>query len=166
MDWIAQEILNQWKRAGGLCKLAAELVADELERAQRRVRVKYIVLERSEGRIDEVEKPVAVKTFQEANEVLAQWARTAPPKGHGYDKTGFLVIWEDGETYEGRYDLQCNVPLDLAGHIRDFLRFHAGQWQGNFDSEEAYLAYLDLCEQRLPGIRQKSAEVLERYQLE
>ena len=35
------------------------------------------------------------------------WGHTAPDKDEGgYDKCDFKVVWENGESYEGRFDLQ------------------------------------------------------------
>jgi len=36
---------------------------------------------------------------------LSKWGHTAPEDG-GYDKTDFTVVWENGDDYTGRFDMQ------------------------------------------------------------
>lgn len=68
-----------------------------------------------------------VKTYDEANVMLRAWSNTAP-KGGCYDKCDFLVTFEDGQTYSGRYDLRhwSDERPDLAGHMRGFVSYLAG----------------------------------------
>ena len=52
------------------------------------------------------------------------------PKEMGYDKVDFLVTWEDGETYEGRFDMKYEHKLEenmLGRQITDVLLFYAGE---------------------------------------
>ena len=90
---------------------------------------KEITLVRGEGPTEECDQPVMVGSYAEASAVLARWARTAPASG-GYDKCDFSVSWEDGETYEGRYDLQNTGFNDsgetINGQMHSFLGFLAG----------------------------------------
>ena len=52
------------------------------------------------------------------------------PAGGGYDKHDFTVVFADGETYEGRLDAKANGDdCDVQAHIRDYVRFLAGQQQ-------------------------------------
>jgi hypothetical protein len=49
------------------------------------------------------------------------------PKGGGYDKHDFKIIFDDGLEYAGRYDLKHwhdEVP-DLARHVRSFVEWCA-----------------------------------------
>ena len=39
-------------------------------------------------------------------EQFSKWGHTAPEPGGGYDKCDFKVVWDNGESYEGRFDLQ------------------------------------------------------------
>ena len=92
-----------------------------------RIAVKEIELDRAEGPTHLCGK-VIVSDFASANLRLATWALTAPKSGKGYNKIDFKVTWEDGETYEGRYDLNQEVEddekgQDLARHIRHHLYF-------------------------------------------
>jgi hypothetical protein len=96
-----------------------------------------IDLERVEGTREECVK-VSVLPVVEDNDpevwlnsdaILRRWGRTAPATG-GYDKCDFAVHFDDGEVYEGRYDLvhpSVEAP-SLARHVQRFLRCHALRW--------------------------------------
>ncbi len=109
-----------------------------------------IEITRAEGLTSEVTGKPEVCTdahidgaWECANHVLVKWSGTAPKEG-GYDKCDFKVTWEDGETYEGRYDLKhytIEYP-NLAKHIYDFLMFHAGLKKPAHMSTEEYQRYL------------------------
>lgn len=86
-------------------RLSKKLFSRKLMRLESFPSVKQIVLTRWEGRTEECMKPVTVKSFAEANKVLDMWRATAPDYGEGYNKTGFKVMFENGDVYEGRYDL-------------------------------------------------------------
>lgn len=62
--------------------------------------------------------------WAKASAALRSWAITAPEDG-SYHKTDFTVTFEDGGTYEGRYDLARDSDGDLAGHARDTAHWHA-----------------------------------------
>lgn len=103
------------------------------------IKVKSIWIQRGEGPIAETRKPQTVGSFAEADRILMGWSWTAPATG-GYDKCDFKVTWEDGETYEGRYDLKHNkieYP-SLSRHITEFVRFHAGEWHPAHMTGEQY----------------------------
>ena len=43
----------------------------------------------------------------EVQHQLTRWGHSAPkPDEGGYDKCDFKVVWDNGESYEGRFDLQ------------------------------------------------------------
>lgn len=124
------------------------------------IKVKSIRLVRAEGPAEECDKPQTVSSWLEANRVLRQWSETAPREG-GYDKCDFTITYEDGETYEGRYDLKhwsCEPP-DLAEHVRGFVTFHAGRRKPAWMTDEEY-------ESRLPSIKKPEFEhFLEHYEI-
>lgn len=130
---------------------------------ERRVGEKYVILERAEGPREECGQPVVFKTFEEASNTLGFMARTAPKSG-GYDKTDFIVVWNDGETYEGRVDLkrQHILGYDLRAHIRANLTFHAGLSNPSHLSPGVYESYLN---REGPDSKQKAADYLGRYDL-
>lgn len=103
-----------------------------------------ITIERYEGRSHECGKPQTFEgetCWKQANAMLGAWSRTAPKTG-GYDKCGFTVEWEDGETYEGRYDLTGNEWPSIERHMRQFLEFHAGTYCPAHLTEQRYRQYL------------------------
>lgn len=72
-----------------------------------------------------------------ADKVLFDWSATAPKDG-GYHKCDFVVEYEDGEKYTGRFDLyyhSVEYP-NLAKHMFDFVRFTSGKYKGALAQEE------------------------------
>jgi hypothetical protein len=134
----------------------------------RKHRVVSIEITRAEGPTTECGHTHVVSTFEAARKILRDMSETAPATG-GYDKCDFLVMWDDGETYEGRYDLKhhsCeDEPLDIAQHISDVLGFYSGRVKPAHMTEERYRDYLRLTRQRSPGISEQSARFLDTYQL-
>lgn len=67
--------------------------------------------------------------FHDANITLTVWSRTAPKDG-GYDKCDFTVEFDNGDVYEGRYDLvhpSVDGLPDLRKHIRGSLEWMAAE---------------------------------------
>ena len=90
-----------------------------------KIKATRITLDRAEG-------PVALcvkreltgqHVFAQADRVLAQWWKTAPHLG--YHKVDFTIHYEDGEVYQGRYDLGED-HLALGRHIHDFCLVMSG----------------------------------------
>ena len=72
----------------------------------------------------------------EADRMLTRWARQAP-KGGDYEKTKFTVKWENGDEYDGQYEL-VHISLEspsLGRHMKEFISniLEAGK---NLSSEE------------------------------
>ncbi|GEM_PF-1380004 len=125
-----------------------------------------IILTRAEGEIGvDSFDPTETVSFEEANLILKKWALTAP-KELGYDKVDFKVIFEDGEIYEGRYDLKYKdkTEASLENHMKDFLRFVAGL-SPSWMSEKQYAQFLEQKEKREPGEREACLDFLKRYDL-
>lgn len=109
----------------------------------RLTRAKEITLTRAEGLHSEVDKPITLHRQQHpdiwaaADKVLFDWSWTAP-KGGGYDKIDFTIVYDDGEKYTGRYDLRhySDEYPHLAKHVYDFVRFTAGKYKGALTQEE------------------------------
>lgn len=102
------------------------------------------MVNRGEGPCHECGKPQTVKTFDEANDVLRSWARTAP-KGGGYDKCDFVVTYDNGDTYSGRFDLTEEHRTGsrlLEDHMRSMVRFYSGNGKPAHMTEERYRTYL------------------------
>jgi len=125
-----------------------------------------IILTRAEGQIGvDSFDPTEAASFREADSILRKWALTAP-KELGYDKVDFKVIFEDGEIYEGRYDLKYKdiTEASLENHMKEFLRFLAGL-SSSWMSEKQYTQFLEENETREPGERQACLDFLCRYDL-
>lgn len=84
--------------------------------------IRYVILDRAEGPATLCGKPVAVHTVKQADAILRTWAATAPAPG-AYDKVDFVLVFQDGQTYAGRYDLTRadRFNANLAAHVRRFL---------------------------------------------
>ncbi len=53
-----------------------------------------------------VRRPATYRSLADADAALADaFARERPPEGGGYDKTGFMVMWTDGQRHDGRADV-------------------------------------------------------------
>lgn len=111
--------------------------------------VQSIRLERADGPLEEC---VAehLRTWAETDEVLQEWAHTAPEDGC-YHKCDFTVTWHSGETYAGRFDLQrqhCEADAMLQTHMRHHLDFVLNQdktqWHAQQASARALLQSHDL----------------------
>ena len=107
------------------------------------IKVRSITLTRAEGRHEEVGKPITLLKGQHpdmwaaADKVLYGWSTTAPKEG-GYDKCDFVIEYDDGEKYTGRFDLyhhSIEFP-NLSKHVYDFVRFTSGKYKGALTQEE------------------------------
>ena len=97
-------------------------------------KVSYVVLKRAEGPTNEcgsvlfyvgdsppegyAEMPWKASGGSEdlkeaVDKQMVAWGRSAPePEKGGYDKCDFKVAWENGESYDGRFDLQMGGTAD------------------------------------------------------
>lgn len=92
------------------------------------IKPKTITITRAEGFVDECDKPETATSWLAANAILRRWSETAPKTG-GYDKCDFVIVFEDGEEYKGRYDLQhwtVETP-DIAKHVRSTISYLSGK---------------------------------------
>ncbi len=115
----------------------------------KKIKPTRIRIERAEGVIGETGK-VSIDTrwddtdlFVVADQVLYGMSQSAPTTG-GYDKCDFTIEFADGETYEGRYDMQGVTPNQrfesLSMHVRRFLSIAAGRYRPADLSVERYRA--------------------------
>lgn len=126
------------------------------------IKAKSITLKWKEG--DPGGLPLSFPSFSTANVCLQRLRVTAPPKGQGYDKTDFVVEFEDGETYEGRIDLQRDVYETLDGHIREFCEFHAGRTV-RLPAHLTPAQYQRFLKYQDPADIKSLGEFLDKYQL-
>ena len=104
----------------------------DLKKKDKKIFIKSIEITRAEG--SSVYDPNLGKTqkfnnVKDADKRLLEISRTAPATG-GYDKTDVKVTFEDGTTYEGRWDIkhfsQMNADLTIKDHIKQNFNFFAG----------------------------------------
>lgn len=92
-----------------------------------KVKPRYIILDRAEGLLRECGQPEVTYTWPHADQILRRMAQTAPKQS--YHKVDFVVVYQNGETYSGRYDLtkQDAYKSDLLKtHIREFALCYSG----------------------------------------
>ena len=99
------------------------------------IKAKAVVLNRAEGFIEDLQMLVIHSSayedvWKEVNNTLLDWSETV---AGGYDKVDFTVVYEDGETYAGRYDLEhySKEMPSLANHMRSLV----GCWAGIIQPE-------------------------------
>lgn len=83
-------------------------------------------LRRAEGPSSEplVGTWIDFKSIDKVNAHLKHNTKSMPEEQQGTDKYDFKIVWSDGVTYEGRYDLhRQEVKPDLRRHIQDYYRF-------------------------------------------
>jgi hypothetical protein len=84
------------------------------------------------------------KSYDEANDLLKAWAKTAPSRGKGYHKVDIVVRWSDGIDFGGTYtlkrdDVRKSKPIE--NWIRNRCATIAGLWKPAHMSAEAYRQY-------------------------
>lgn len=98
----------------------------------------------SEASYDENIEFTGKNVFGQANDYLKRLAHGLPEKHLGYYKTKFRIEYEDGETYEGRYDLKRHDVIygDLGRHVRQFCEFYSGRKKPDHLTVEQYQSCL------------------------
>lgn len=132
-----------------------------------KIKVKEITLELAEGPHHLTGKPVTVGTWDEANAALLRWKielfPTSKPRG-GYYKCDFKILFESGDTYNGRYDIDGDEPCNLALHVFRFNGYLSGRRKRADQTAEQYarsLAWLDKTGEH----RVNAANLLDNYDL-
>lgn len=107
----------------------------------------------------------ATDVWTRANAILASWSHTAPRSG-GYDKCDFKVTYEDGEEYEGRYDL-THMSVDgypsLERHMGSFLGCISGRRKPAHMKTVDYERYL--VPYRANGTSENAAKFMDEYEM-
>ncbi|MGN7104894.1 hypothetical protein ACTHR6_25000 [Ralstonia holmesii] len=123
--------------------------------AATKIGMKTIVVTRAEGPFGACGRSEKCSTFEQANGVLRAWSATAPANG-GYDKCDFMIEFDDGFIYKGRYDLYHGSvkTADVGEHVRSLALFYTGRVTPDHMTQESHLAFL----------RKRGAEACESYQ--
>ena len=87
------------------------------------------------------------RDFTDLDSASAFLSSLGYPKSGGYYKTGFEVHWDNGESYEGRIDLDGPYP-DLREHIKRVLLFSAGVAKPSGQSDKTYRMVLGRSNQK------------------
>ena len=82
-------------------------------------------------------------TWNEADARLVTIIRRSQNLGGAYHKTHFRVTWENGETYEGRIDVDAQTFPSIARHMREYCELHSGRCFPAWRSKEEWESYLD-----------------------
>jgi hypothetical protein len=134
-----------------------------------KVRATKIVVTRAEGRVHEcvTETLEGGNVWEKANATLGRWSRTAPgapgKPGGGYDKCDFTVTYEDGEEYEGRYDLRGDEWPSLENHMAAFLGCYSGRMKPAHMKQADYERFLKYHE--LEGHCAQYAKFMDTYEV-
>lgn len=105
------------------------------------------------------------RTWAEANAAIREIAVGKNP-GSGYDKTKYLVTWQDGETWEGRCDVTWDMQFDtapLSEWLQSFAAHIAGREKARHQSAEEYQQFLVMNEKNNPGMAAGCARILDKY---
>lgn len=132
-----------------------------------KIKVKEVWLNRAEGPKGQTGERI-VHSLEAADEVLKKWAQTAPKPGGGYDKTDFKVTFDDGETYEGRYDLkqEDRKKKSLLGtHIQENLVFYGGLHRPSHLTAEQYDQFIENMSREGGPTQEDYIEFLRKYEL-
>ncbi|MFS0657395.1 LPD25 domain-containing protein [Niallia alba] len=134
-------------------QLVAEVVAETHELIEKEETNTYNTIENSDKTVvltsvefvwsesGDIEDSLKVTTFAEAEIIIRNAAKHAPDNG-AYDKTKFLITWNDGNTYEGRLDIVHSdmfKTTPLKSHIESFVNDvleDDGTWYSNERKED------------------------------
>lgn len=124
-----------------------------------------IEFEQWEGRIGRMLKGSfeGPEVWTKVNGLIAQIAAQCPPDMLGCLKCGFMVTFEDGETYEGRFEVKPYGSGTLEQHIRTHCVFHSGRETKPWMGEKRYRAFLDDVVK--PEAQAAYAKILDEYEL-
>jgi len=125
-----------------------------------------VIFERAEGPVKECERK-EFTSLAEAQVQATRWSRTAPAPGKGYDKCDFELVFEDGNTYKGRYDLQ-NTGYNSDGErifeqVVSHLSYVAGKRQPAGMSDNTW--QFECVDHLRTGQAQAAREFLEAYEI-
>jgi hypothetical protein len=105
-----------------------------------------------------------VSTWAAAAIVLARICSTAPKDG-SYYKCDFRCVWENKETYDGRFDAshpeyKNRDPADLAQQVRNFAEYLAGFRCPSHLDQATYEHQLAVGEKAKPGRGEEARKFL------
>lgn len=69
-------------------------------------------------------------TIEEANLFFRKACLLCGEESKSYFKTDFIITWEDGETYKGRFDISENNKKNLSEHVNQFVKSTSASFKG------------------------------------
>lgn len=111
--------------------------------------------------------PVSGDIVSEVHQKLVEWGRTSPdPESGCYDKTDFMVIWEDGESYAGRFDMQ-NGGTDggetFWESLKSRIAFYACVRRPSHFTDEHWASHCKRSDEN--GYKSGCQKILDEYEL-
>jgi len=76
---------------------------------------------------------------------IFEWGCSAPKNG-GYDKTDFIVQWDNNQSYSGRFDMEYGGTEDgetFWVSLKNRIRFYAGLRRPAHFGDTAWAAFVD-----------------------
>jgi hypothetical protein len=130
----------------------------------KKIAVKSITINRAEGPSSLCRKTTH-KDWVAAEKKIIDIRSTV--KHNGYDKCDFIVTFEDGETYEGRYDAMslASSNYGLAAHVNSWLSFNAGIRKPAHMNDKQYQECLARNEKMNPGFAKECLEFMAKYDI-
>ena len=114
------------------------------------IKVKEVIIEWAEGSIEKTKQyPKSFPSIAAAEVELRSNAQDAPATG-GYDKHGIKIVWEDNNTYTGRWDvkaLSCpDNDTEISKHIRQFCNYQANNQDNTLIDRKEWQEFLEKYE--------------------
>lgn len=136
----ADEVVKMLMNSGIESLQATQLVCEALKTTSKIMMQKLIIVW-SERLVEENVEFTSWDTFNAKLEEITQEHDKDGYTG-AYAKTKFQIIWQDGEVYEGRLDINTQDDTNVGQHTLDFLNFHSGKHCPAHMSEAEYQNYL------------------------
>ncbi len=133
-----------------------------------KIGIRSITIDRAEGKHEECIKTEHT-TWADAEARIIAICTSKDPTLPGYDKTDFVIVFADGETYSGRYDAvhptRDSYDGSLAKHVREHCEFCAGLWKPSHLTDEQYERWLAEQEANRAGFKADALGFLTKYAL-
>ena len=113
--------------------------------------------------------PKTYNSFREVESAIRDIASLMAADRGGYDKTEFLLTFEDGMRYEGRIDVvpsESSAPRPLRDHVSSLLNFYAGNYCPPHMTKERYEEHIKGVQKSNPKHIQEVKDFLTHYSWE
>jgi hypothetical protein len=96
---------------------------------------------------------------------ISYWGCSAPKNG-GYDKTDFIVQWENNQAYAGRFDMEyggTEAGENFWESLKNRIRFYAGLRRPAHFCDTAWAAFVDRNKKN--GSEKEALEMLAKCEM-